>query len=356
MVLRSILFVELLGGIGDLVIALPAIQALKRSHPHAAVTVFTFSPGAELLRRDPHAQRVIAIQRDVQSARDDLAAFLAEENFDLIVSDTRYEGIATLLEESAPCVISDLWRRPPDDELVGERFLHILRDEGAISVKVNPPPRIYLDEGEIFDAREVLGDLGVGAAPVFLCPSSGMRIKRWPEERFAAVGLALRERGAELVVICGDEPNVAKRIAQQAGAVIWPRGSLRVLAAALSSASLFVGVDTGLARLAAALEVPVITLFGPSWAGRYGHPSPHVNLQGYPACELREIGNFTIQPCWYQGCCPLPRWETCLEHVSVETVVEAAVSVLGLAAPLTTEAGPQHESRTLSFVHQPPLE
>ena len=55
---RRVLFVELLGGFGDLLIALPAIQALALSHPRARHEVLTFAPGAELLARDPHVDAV----------------------------------------------------------------------------------------------------------------------------------------------------------------------------------------------------------------------------------------------------------------------------------------------------------
>ena len=58
--MRRILFVELLGGLGDLVIALPAIHALALSHPRAQVAVLTFAPGAELVEADPLVQRVTA--------------------------------------------------------------------------------------------------------------------------------------------------------------------------------------------------------------------------------------------------------------------------------------------------------
>src|SRR3712207_6874310 len=44
---REILIVELLGGLGDVLISLQAIQALARSYPKARLTVLTFSPGGE---------------------------------------------------------------------------------------------------------------------------------------------------------------------------------------------------------------------------------------------------------------------------------------------------------------------
>ncbi len=50
---RKILFVELLGGLGDVLISLPAIQAFARTYPETHLTVLTFPPSGELLESDP---------------------------------------------------------------------------------------------------------------------------------------------------------------------------------------------------------------------------------------------------------------------------------------------------------------
>ena len=122
--------------------------------------------------------------------------------------------------------------------------------------------------------------------------------------------------------------RVAWFVGEQARA--WPRGTLRELAAALSFADLAVGADTGPVRIAAALGVPTVTLFGPSWHGRYGQPPPHKNLQGYPGCPQRLVSDFTQQPCWYAGVCTLEdhRWRSCLEDIPVEDVLAAAAPLL----------------------------
>jgi len=116
--------------------------------------------------------------------------------------------------------------------------------------------------------------------------------------------------------------------------------STRELAAALSHADLAVGADTGAARIAAASGVPTVTLFGPSWHGRYGQPSPHANLQGRPACPQRDVSDFTRQPCWYAGTCTLENrlWHTCLEDIPVEDVLASAVALLEKRSE--TEFGP----------------
>src|SRR5690242_4520109 len=117
---HQILFIELLGGIGDVVIALPAIHALARSHPAAQVTVLTFAPGGELLETDPLIHRVIYARKG--EVRQTIDALLEQNRFDLIVSDTNYEGIADCIHQyqaqstHRPYIVTNLWRSPPDHE------------------------------------------------------------------------------------------------------------------------------------------------------------------------------------------------------------------------------------------------
>jgi ADP-heptose:LPS heptosyltransferase len=232
--MQQILFVELLGGLGDVIIALPAIHALKRSHPGASLTVLTFAPGRELISSDPLIDRVLESHRG--------------------------------------------------------------------------------------EAR--------------------LTLKRWPAENFVAVGKALQTRyGATILVAEGSDPELAETVVVTiaGNAQILPRRSLRQLAAILSEADLVIAADTGPARIAAALAVPTITLFGPSWHGRYGEPSPHVNLQSYPTCLERNIANFTEQACWYSGHCPL-EWNTCLEDIDPDKAIYVAISLLGLGPSMYTSS------------------
>lgn len=335
----KILFVELLGGLGDVVIALPAIHALALSNPMAEVTVVTLAPGADLLRADPLVRRVCLAERGSPANPDlprrALEALLAQEHFDLIVSDTTYAGIADLLETSGARVVSNLWRNPPPDQRIEERFLHILVDEGLI-----PPwartmrPHLSLDLGaRLWAALQFTRP----ERRVLLHPHAGMPIKAWPEERLVALGQALYDRHALQAMIpegVGAEASMARRVAAAVGhgASVLRAGSLPQLAAAAVYADLAIGADTGPLRIAAAVGVPTITLFGPSWHGRYGERPPHVNLQGYPECPRRIAADFTRQDCWWAGRCPLRAWQTCLEDITVADVVGAAHSLLGLTS------------------------
>jgi ADP-heptose:LPS heptosyltransferase len=334
--IRGILFVELLGGLGDVLISLQAIQALARSHPEARLTVLTFSPGGELLERDPLISEVVLAPGPdpdhPHRARNAVEELLARGGWDLVVSDTSYDGIAELIRDSgAPRVVTNLWQGPPPDERVGERFVRILLSEGLIEPGTISSPQLYLVPEERSVATERLA--GARRPLAFLLPDAGMEVKRWPEERWGRLGQALAEHhGADVVVPVGSDPEQASRVARLVGerARVWPRGTLRELAAALSHADLGVGADTGPARIAATLGVPTVMLFGPAWYGRYGQPPPHMNLQGHPDCPQRIISDFTQQPCWYAGRCTLENasWRTCLEDVSVEDALFAAAPFL----------------------------
>lgn len=331
--IQQILWIELLGGIGDGLIALPAIQAVGRSHPSAHLTVLTFAPGHELLQTDPLIHRVIAAPRG--SGRQAVEELLNSESFDLVISDTNYDNIDTLIQQyrqrhgDRPQIVTNLWRSPPPDERVGDRFLTLLVGDGVIHPGVLAQSSyLHLTTTEKAIAHRALGALY--RPLVVLYPEAGMAIKQWPMEHFITLGQALHQQyGATLIVPVGTNLNLAQAIVDALGeaAHLWKRGSLRSLAAMMAEADLVVAADTGPARIAAALQVPTITLFGPSWYGRYGQPTPHVNLQGFPACPERVIHNFTQQSCWYSHHCPFD-WATCLNDISPTTVLEAASHIL----------------------------
>ncbi len=100
--------------------------------------------------------------------------------------------------------------------------------------------------------------------------------KLWDERHWCAVARVLCARGLAPVLPAGSrlERQRAERIAAAvSGAIVAPPLSLPQIAALLARASLAIGVDTGLAHLAAALRVPVIALYiatEPALTGVYG--------------------------------------------------------------------------------------
>lgn len=348
--LRQILVVELLGGLGDLLMMLPSIHALAASHPTAQLSVFTFRPAAELLEGDPRVFRVFpATKRDDASgapvAKEELRRLLAEHNFDLVVSDTNYGGIDQLIEDSgAKHKATRLWHQAGKEERIERVFLRNLLALGYIRPEfADERAHLALKDTEVQWAREWFrATSSVGGRIIMLNTDAGVAVKRWPPEHFIAVGKAfLDHQNTQVWVVADDQMGQATEIAAGIGesARVLPRMPLRRFASLIAQASLFISVDTGPARIAAALGVPTVALFGPTWAGRYGLPPPHLNLQSPFHCDHMQPMNITLQPCWYGGQCVHPGKRTCTEDLDPQLVVKAALELLSRAgAP--AEAGP----------------
>ena len=315
---RELLVVELLGGIGDTLLALPSVHALARAHPGAAVRVLTYDAGAELLDRDPHVTEVVAVPSDADPA----AAVLAQLRRvppDVAVTTTTHSGIADLLTKHVAHAMTDLWQGPPPHALVDRRFLRLLAAAGLIHrADVDLPLRVHLAAAEEAAGR---GDVPEGA-PLVLVPGSGMAVKRWAVARWAAVAAAYP----------GPVLSVGEPVT---GARLLPPVTLRQLAAQLAAAGaaggVAVGVDTGPLRLATAVGCPAVGLFGPSAAGRYGLSSARsLSLQGLPGCDVRVPADFTTQDCWWEARCPLSGADpACMADLSVADVLSALRDLRG---------------------------
>lgn len=343
--IRRALFVELLGGIGDLVFVLPSLDALVRRHPEATWDVLTFAPGGELLLSDPRVHEVFFARRGPQDGSEhpacwhDLAAILEQGDYDLIVSDTRHSDIHLLVETSpARRKVTQLWSGTSATERISRLFLRRLQEEGLVD-DVEPPARLCLRVEERRLAEETWAVLNLRPErTVVLNPHAGVRIKRWSDESYVELGRALALEGWRIVVLEGECLPVAARIAAAIphGKVL-PRRRLRVAAACLENVALFVSGDSGLAHVASAVGTPVLGLYGPTSAGRYGVAPPSRNLETPFDCPERNPMDFTLQRCWAAERCVFADKSTCCDDITPAWALEAARSLLSTARPPVVE-------------------
>jgi heptosyltransferase-2 len=189
------------------------------------------------------------------------------------------------------------------------------------------PPEIRLEaRPEDRDrARKMLRTAGADPGRPLVILNAGASYgpaKRWPPERFAALGGMLEEGKNVGLVLTGaaEDSALAERISTLLGrrpANLVGRTSVRELIGTISLASLFVTNDTGPMHIANALRVPVVAVFGPTdptVTGPY-HP-PAVVLKKEAVCW----------PCLYREC---PYDHRCLAAVGPEEVYAAATEFLG---------------------------
>ena len=219
--------------------------------------------------------------------------------------------------------MSNLWRSPPPDELVGERYQRILAAEGVIDPIVRPP-RVVLGEDERAAGRAATADLADGT--VLLVPGAGMAVKRWPDAHWVELAGLLRAAG-----------HGVSAVGELDGVIPLAPTDLRGLAACFAAlggrGGVVVGGDTGPVRVAAAVGAPTVALFGPTLAVRYGLEEGR-SLQGFPGCPHRRPTAITEQVCWWDAGCPLSATgPACLEDLPV-----AAVAAAVRTAPATAGA------------------
>jgi len=171
----------------------------------------------------------------------------------------------------------------------GREAAHRLRELGARGVRLHAVVR---DDGAEHASRayarmlEVTSDLQApdlaldaqapptawACAPekrLVLHPGAGSAAKRWGREGFVRVADAWRERGGEVLVVCGPAEEESVAFWRAAGHRMATGLALMETAVLLASAPLYVGNDSGVSHLAAALRRRGVVLFGPTRPERW---------------------------------------------------------------------------------------
>jgi heptosyltransferase I len=162
---------------------------------------------------------------------------------------------------------------------------------------------------------ERISALGIARFAI-LAPTAGWAAKEWPAANYGAVAEALAKCGiASLINFGPGEERVAEEVrAASNGAGIPLACDLSQLIALTRRASIFIGGDTGPMHLAAALNVPVVALFGPTDPARNGPYTTRARI-------LRSAQSVTSYS-------HVSGRDEALAKVSVEEVVAAAMDLL----------------------------
>ena len=167
---------------------------------------------------------------------------------------------------------------------------------------------------------------------VALCPGADYgSAKRWPVERFRALARRCADAGAQVWVLGGanDAPAAAVIAADGAAADLAGRTSLPDAVDLLGAASAVVSNDSGLMHVAAALNVPLVALYGSTSPGFTPPLSPRAAIVERP---------LDCRPC-FQRDCPLGHL-ACLRDISAAHVFDVLLRLDGFAAALRSAIAP----------------
>ena len=258
--------------IGDILMATPALEALRRRHPEASIDVLAERPGDQVLEGNPDVDRVLVYEPERPLA---WLGRVRAERYDWVVDFLGNPRSALLTFASGaalragPAQVFHRWaynRRLPESPVPlysAEEKLFKLK---GLDIPWPPSvlPKIVLEESRLEWARGQAEGLGAAGRLLAICPASRRATRQWPAERFAALArLAAQRLGLVPVVFWGPgERPLAEAVAAAApGARLAPETRhLKDLAALLKTAAVVVTNCNGPRHLAVAVGTPTLAL------------------------------------------------------------------------------------------------
>jgi heptosyltransferase III len=329
--------------IGDLILTVPAIAALRKNFPDATIHLAISRTCAELAAAIPEIDQVLITKGSLRDAADWLVLSGGRYDYCLDFTRTDRSAFLTFISRAKTRItyvrtkVRSKWRPLLYSEFIDSsvRYSHtvdhhlaflaplgIHHASGAIKLKLSPQATRHADE--------ILSRSMVKIPFVMFHPGSARKEKFWEAQRWAEViDQCASERRFTCVLTSGNgaieqahigeiKRHLRKPIVDLSGKI-----DLLTLTALIAKASLLVGIDSAPTHLAEAMHTPQVVLYGPTnpfhWRPR---ASPAVVLQG--GIE-GPVTNFSpAQP------------RTQMNQISTQQVIDAMESQLSApAAPVS---------------------
>jgi heptosyltransferase-3 len=310
---RRIVLIVHPGTLGDVLLARPAIRVVKKAYASHAIGLMAGDEIATLLRTCAEVEHSFSLESGglagllagPESVKESLRQWLSRCDLAVCWMSDPDGGTARTLRELG---VRDVIVRSPNSAACravhqSDRVLETVQDVVAISgpdaeMSLNLPRQVW-QAGE-----KLLSSLGGKHHPMVLVhPGSGSPHKCSEPTLLARTIDRLQSDGLVPLMIGG--PADDERIRLTAGLCARPPLILHHLdllsvAGVLAHVSLFIGHDSGLTHLAAALGRPTVALFGPTDAGRWGPIGSHVTVLRGDSCRCdrwEEVQACREKPC-----------------------------------------------------------
>lgn len=339
---RIILFRQ--SRIGDTLVTFPLIEALHQLYPKASLVYCTqhfkldrHLQGHDVAKLSPHIKEIITynvedsvikkylkLKRTLKICKDDLLIYLPYNRVQRYQIIRDWIFFKALNFKNMIC-FKETWEwtylyEKKNYELPKEteRMSGFIRSAG-IPVEILKNCPINYDKEW---AEEKWKQWGITDKDVIaLCPGSNMQSKRWPVERYIAVGKKWNEKtGMQLVIVGGpEEAGIAKDIISY-----WPGygfsacgANLSQTAGILRKVKAYCGNDTGAMHLAAIMGIPCVAIFSSREQEKLWYPlgENHIVLKEDVDCKK----------CNLQTCHTTP--PLCLDNISTDKVLDALTNI-----------------------------
>ncbi|MFZ5979479.1 MAG: glycosyltransferase family 9 protein [Candidatus Zixiibacteriota bacterium] len=267
--------------LGDLILALPFVESLKKRYPNCQVEVMSSLYASPILENNQRIDRIVRVQQDQlvtnRLYKKDLLNKIRDAGYKCAVVLYPERHISRLFYKAGiPHRIGSAGRfhsvffnhhlfhkRKENKKHESEYnldFLRFFRDGETVT-----RPAVYPLDKEQKNARRILNEAGISDRFVVLHPGSGGSAESWPFEKFIELYSILTGRGLQVIMSGTDsEGERIEEIERKTGVrvnKITGQTDLRTLAALLSQAATVVANSTGPLHLAVAVGTRVVGLY-----------------------------------------------------------------------------------------------
>lgn len=301
---------------GDMLLLTPVLSSLQQNYPAAQIDVLLYSETQPMLAQHPAINELMVIDRQwkKRGRRQQLAEEFSllrrvrNKHYDLVLNlaDQWRSALLTLVSGAPERIGLDLPKRRgwcwshSHTTLIDCQPLqqmHTVEQNLAILAPLNLPTlntqvTMAYSASDKAWVQQRCHDLGIDTPYVVIQPSARWFFKCWQNARFAEVIDALQQDGYTVILTSGPDAreqqmvqDIQAQCLSQQPYSLSGQLTLPQLAALIDNAALFIGVDSVPMHMAAALQTPLIALFGPTklhfwrpwqangkvfWAGDYG--------------------------------------------------------------------------------------
>jgi heptosyltransferase-2 len=282
------------GALGDFLLTLPVLHALRTCAPASRLEVLAYPGIASLARTSGLVDQVRSIEYGPLAGFFTRGATLDPElqkyfgSFDLVVSYL-YDPDGIFAENLRTSGVKRLVEGP--SRVTGTS--HAIDQLAAPLATLGIPLAGRSTRLAVASAAETRTTLA-------LHPGSGSPAKNWPTNCWRELAERLLEAQPNIrIAIVGGEADAAalqsmRSLTANARVSFWENLPMDTLASRLAGSALYAGHDTGISHLAAATGTPCLLLFGPTDPGIWAPPHDHVRVLRAPAGKLEELSVSTV--------------------------------------------------------------
>jgi heptosyltransferase II len=314
------------GGIGDAVLLMPSLQALRERFTEAEITVLAERRNADAFLLSSAVDKLLMYDSAAELLK-------AMGGYDVVIDTEQWHRLSAVVARLARPSMSigfatnnrkRLFTHRIDyshDQYELQSFFNLLAPLGITAPPVSAAPFLSIPE-QAAQRAEALLPMFPRKGYLALFPGASIPERRWGAERFRQVADHLALRGIPVVVIGGKEDaEDGDWIVRGSGGVnLAGKSSLLESAAVVGRSALLVSGDSGILHIGVGLGIPTVSLFGPGIEAKWGpRGEGHIVLNRKLPCS----------PCTRFGTTPpCPDKVRCLSEIPPAEVVKAVMALL----------------------------